>query len=139
MSNSELRVDACDHTDITERKKRMWKIDNFDLPGVHMPSMFVGVGAGTVVFSVILTLSMVLSKPLMPVLGGILGLITGGLVGMGWSNFRPGGMRPSQWLTVYLDWRHRQPKTFDGFDEDVEPTIVNWHVIVWQPDRSTTG
>lgn len=138
MSQTEQpRVDACDHADITDRKKRLWKIDSFDLPGVHLPSLFVGGGAGLAVFAVSLVLSLILDMPLLPILGLILGLIAGGVVGMGWGNFRPGGMKPVQWAAVYVDWRHRQPKTFDGFNEDVEPTTVHWQAILWQPrDRS---
>lgn len=128
-------IEALDHTDIKQRAKRMWTFNEIRLPGVYLPSLGVGFVVGLVTFTVAILLGLLLGAVWIQAIGFLLAVVFAVITGMGWEKFRPDSMKPGHWLLLDFDWRWRQPRTFNGYGEDTEPTHVTWQVILWEPDR----
>lgn len=136
MADPVQQFTAFDHTDLERRRKKLWNLAE----GVPL----------TIVGGIDLRALVVAAVTLLAFLGLTLLLAPVPIVGFGvwsilfclaisvvvyilWPRRWRNGLTTEQNLLVAADFLFLQPRRIHGLAADVEPDMVHWQVIFWQP------
>lgn len=124
---------AFDHTDLERRRKKLWNLaDGIPLTivgGIDLRALVIAI----FVFGALLPLT-----TFVPVVGfSVWSILGAGVVAIAayvlWPHRWRNGLTTEQSLLVVMDFMFLQPRRVHGLAADVEPEVVHWRVIFWNP------
>lgn len=136
MSDEPQRIYANDHTGLRDRPKRLWSIFNAPIPvigSVSIPGMVAALAAFALICVIGSVLGGFLGSGSVTVACYLFALVVAVATYLLWGKPVASKMPILSAAAVWLDWKFRQPRDLHGFVRDTEPTVVEWHLIMWRP------
>lgn len=136
MADPVQQFTAFDHTDLERRRKKLWNLaEGVPLTIVGGIDLRALVVAGLVLLALLgLT---VLLAPLPGIEFGLWSILVCLAIAVGfyvlWPRRWRNGLTTEQNLLVAADYLFLQPRRIHGLAKDVEPDMVHWRIIFWNP------
>ncbi|MBM7784480.1 hypothetical protein [Tenggerimyces flavus] len=136
MADPVQQFTAFDHTDLERRRKKLWNLAE----GVPL-TIVGGIDLRALVVAAVSLLALlgllILLSPLPLIEFGLWTILFCVALAVGiyllWPRRWRNGLTTEQNLLVAADFLFLQPRRIHGLAADVEPDVVHWQVILWQP------
>ncbi|HEY6739202.1 MAG TPA: hypothetical protein VI076_10165 [Actinopolymorphaceae bacterium] len=133
MAEGQGQYTAYDHTDLERRRKKLWNLAD----GIPL-TVVGGIDLRALVIAIFVFGGTLLILSLVPFVGmNLWSILVSATIAVGayilWPHRWRSGLTTEQSLMVLLDFLFLQPRRVHGLAADVEPDVVHWRVILWDP------